>query len=123
MFGLPLIRGRFFSEDDVRAALLVMVVNQAFVHRYFPGEDPLGRRVKMDVFDRTFSMGRATLISKIIGLWVTTRLATLTIQHEEYLPEASSPIAFRGIAGGTYMARTASDPTFFSKPSARKCGN
>src|SRR5207253_9659387 len=48
MLGVPLIRGRLFSEDDVSAARQVMVVNQAFVCQYFPNENPLGRRIKID---------------------------------------------------------------------------
>src|SRR5580698_2593668 len=50
--GLPLLRGRLFSEDDVSAARDVMVVNEAFSRQYFPNEDPLGHKVKLDVFDR-----------------------------------------------------------------------
>jgi hypothetical protein len=34
--GLPLLRGQFFSEDDVSAARDVMVVNEAFSRQYFP---------------------------------------------------------------------------------------
>src|SRR5207302_7176420 len=49
MLGRPLIRGGLFSEDDVSAARQVMVVNKAFVCQYFPNENPIGRRIMMEV--------------------------------------------------------------------------
>jgi predicted permease len=40
--GIPMLRGRFFTEDDSASAPLVVVVNQAFVNKYLPGQDPIG---------------------------------------------------------------------------------
>jgi predicted permease len=115
MFGLPLIRGRFFSEDDVRAARLVMVVNQAFVRRYYPDEDPLGRRVKMDVFDRTFLDGPRDAYFEIIGIVSDYKTRNFDNPAWEYLPEAFVPYSVQGHSWRTYMARTASDPTLLLK--------
>ncbi len=42
---IPLRRGRFFSRADGPDSQEVAIVNEAFVRRFFPGEDPLGRRV------------------------------------------------------------------------------
>lgn len=39
--------GRFFTADDDERHPLVAVVNEAFVRRYFPGEDPLGNRIRV----------------------------------------------------------------------------
>jgi hypothetical protein len=44
-----MLRGRFFTEDDTASAPPVVVVNQAFVNKYLPNQDPLGH---------TFSMGK-----------------------------------------------------------------
>ena len=44
--GLPLVSGRDFADADTEATQPVAIVNQEFVRRYFPGEDPLGRRVQ-----------------------------------------------------------------------------
>jgi putative ABC transport system permease protein len=49
--GVPLVRGRGFSGEDGAASVPVALVNQALVRRFFPGEDPLGRRVTVE--DRT----------------------------------------------------------------------
>jgi len=43
--GIPLLRGRDFTADDTEHAPGVMIVNQALVRRYFPGEDPIGKRI------------------------------------------------------------------------------
>jgi len=43
--GVPLVRGTVFSESDRAESEAVAVVNEAFVHRYFPDEDPLGQRI------------------------------------------------------------------------------
>jgi putative ABC transport system permease protein len=43
--GLRLRRGRDISRDDVERSLPVAIVNQRFVDAYFPGEDPIGKRV------------------------------------------------------------------------------
>jgi putative ABC transport system permease protein len=41
---VPIVRGRPFGPDDVRGGVPAVVVNEAFIRRYFPAEDPLGRR-------------------------------------------------------------------------------
>lgn len=41
--GIPLMRGRTFTDRDAEKAPMVAVVDEAFVQRHFPGEDPIGR--------------------------------------------------------------------------------
>jgi len=43
--GIPLLRGRDFRWSDVKTAPHVVLVNEAFVRRFFPGGEPLGRRI------------------------------------------------------------------------------
>jgi putative ABC transport system permease protein len=43
--GLRILRGRDLADTDSSTAPPVAVVNQAFVQAYFPGEDPVGRRI------------------------------------------------------------------------------
>jgi len=43
---IPIIRGRSVSEQDTDSALPVMVINQSLARRFFPGQDPVGRRMK-----------------------------------------------------------------------------
>ena len=44
---VPLLRGRNFSDSDIETSRPVALVNQAFVDRYFPTEDPLGKQIRM----------------------------------------------------------------------------
>jgi putative ABC transport system permease protein len=43
--GIPLRRGRIFDSRDRADALRVALVNEAFARRYFPGQDPIGKRI------------------------------------------------------------------------------
>ncbi|HEU4453547.1 MAG TPA: FtsX-like permease family protein, partial [Longimicrobium sp.] len=45
VLGVPLVRGRLFTDADGLAAPRAFVVNQAFVREHFPGENPIGRRL------------------------------------------------------------------------------
>ena len=45
--GVPLVRGRTFSEDDVAGAPLVAVINEAAALRYLGSTDVVGRRLKL----------------------------------------------------------------------------
>ncbi|MEP6706297.1 MAG: ABC transporter permease [Pyrinomonadaceae bacterium] len=44
--GIPLLKGRVFSERDGKEAPAVIIVNQAFARKFFPGEDPIGKHIK-----------------------------------------------------------------------------
>ena len=43
---IPLVRGRDFTNADVVGTPLVVVVNQTMAERFWPGEDPIGKRFK-----------------------------------------------------------------------------
>ena len=51
--GQPVIRGRGFTDADTATSQLVAVVNQEFVKKFFPKEDPLGRH--FGVFDHKYA--------------------------------------------------------------------
>ncbi len=51
--GQPVVRGRGFSDADTITSQKVAVVNQAFVKKFFPKEDPIGRH--FGVFEVKFS--------------------------------------------------------------------
>ncbi|HXB69877.1 MAG TPA: ABC transporter permease [Candidatus Acidoferrales bacterium] len=44
--GIPLLRGRYFDQRDVADAPPVVIVNETLARRYWPGEDPIGKRLK-----------------------------------------------------------------------------
>jgi predicted permease len=61
---LPLKKGRVFTDHDDYGATNVVVVNEAFVRRFFPQQDPIGQHVR----DTGRDAGRATTDSEIIGV-------------------------------------------------------
>jgi len=51
--GQSVLRGRGFTDQDTATSQMVAVVNQAFVKKFFPKEDPLGRH--FGVFDQKYA--------------------------------------------------------------------
>jgi len=45
--GIPLLHGRFFTEADKAGAPLVVIVNHKLAQHYWPGEDPVGKRMRL----------------------------------------------------------------------------
>jgi putative ABC transport system permease protein len=45
MMSIPLLQGRVFTAADAKTSPQTVIVNQAFAERYWPGENPLGRRL------------------------------------------------------------------------------
>ena len=56
VMGIPVLRGRAFTERDAAGAPSVAVINEATARRVFPGEDPLGRRLTIDYMERKVSL-------------------------------------------------------------------
>jgi predicted permease len=45
--GIPLLRGRFFADDELLEHDKFVIVNQELVRQYFPSEDPLGKHLRV----------------------------------------------------------------------------
>jgi predicted permease len=99
--GIPLIAGREFDERDV-AARPVAIVSESVARRYFPGENPIGKR-----------LGYKDTDTEIVGVARDAR--SLTVRNPPvpmiYLPlHAKSDTGMRGY----YMeARVNGDPSLF----------
>jgi putative ABC transport system permease protein len=106
VLGVPLVAGRAFDDRDAAAAPRVCVVSSAFARRYFPGEDPLGRRL---VFG--FKEPVAREIVGVVGDVKRDGLA-LPSQPEMYVPFVQDPwwaaYAIVRTAGGGDPERLAS---------------
>jgi putative ABC transport system permease protein len=50
---IPLLKGRYLSDDDREGATPVIVINQAAADRYWPGQEALGQRIKVNQVERT----------------------------------------------------------------------
>src|SRR5260370_3237529 len=98
--GIPLIRGRDFSERDNAEAPPVFVVNQAFARKYFPGEDAIGKRLQSGA-------GRARILREIVGIVGDAKQAPLGTDSDPiyYFPYKQLPWSI-----GTIVLRTAVPP-------------
>jgi putative ABC transport system permease protein len=47
--GMTVLRGRSFTEEDDASTARVVMVNQKFADRYLPGEDPVGKQIRLQV--------------------------------------------------------------------------
>ncbi|MQA89226.1 MAG: FtsX-like permease family protein [Gemmatimonas sp.] len=93
---IPVAGGLAFDESDREGAAPVVIVNQAFVDRFWPGQDVVGRRL---------GMGPTTM--QIIGVAETTKLRAL---DEEPRPNVYLPLAQRFSDRMTLHVRTVGDP-------------
>ncbi|HEV7786457.1 MAG TPA: FtsX-like permease family protein, partial [Thermoanaerobaculia bacterium] len=95
----PVLSGRPFQERDVAGAPPVVVVNQAFAERYFPGESALGKRVD-------FSWD-TTGMQEIVGVVANVREQAL---HQPAGPTIYIPLAQRPANWSYLIVRTQGDP-------------
>jgi putative ABC transport system permease protein len=47
VLGIPLLKGRTFDANEGREGRSAVIVNQLFANRYWPGEDVIGKRIRM----------------------------------------------------------------------------
>jgi predicted permease len=45
--GISLLKGRFFTPEDKQGSQMVVIVNHKLAEHYWPGQNPLGRRIRM----------------------------------------------------------------------------
>jgi putative ABC transport system permease protein len=45
--GIPLLRGRFFTEGDPHGSQPVVIVNHGLAEHFWPGQDPIGKRLRL----------------------------------------------------------------------------
>lgn len=94
--GIPLIRGRVFDERDGPDAPMVAVINQAMARKFFPHDDPIGKRIAIDM---TSYVPRMT----IVGIVGDIRMDGM---DSKPLPELFWPMAQLPTADAWLIART-----------------
>src|SRR6266403_1838729 len=105
---IPLIRGRSFLPTDSVQAPPVALVNQAFVQRYFPNEEPLGKRVRLD----TSASDRPDW-SEIVGIVGNVKDSEAERNRKE-MSQVYELSLQRPSAVMTLVVRTRSDPAAFA---------
>ena len=88
--GIPIRAGRDFDERDSSRVPHVVIVNETFARRHFPGEDPIGR---------TLITGMGQLPSQVVGIAADVRSTSLNTPPEAdyFLPALQRPETFTNI--------------------------
>lgn len=108
--GTPIVRGREFTGRDVAGTAWVAIVNETAARRFWPGEDPIGKRLTLDVVPEEQTR-------EVIG--VVRDIPTRHAEDPEPVVYASflqQPARYRapwaGLPGSmTFMLRAAGDPS------------
>ncbi|HSM88201.1 MAG TPA: ABC transporter permease [Candidatus Limnocylindrales bacterium] len=100
LLGVPLISGRFFNADDINKDHPVVIISRGLARDYFPNQDPIGQRIKVDMDEHWFTIAGVVGDVKQYGL-DKDPVDTL------YAPFSLYP------DGTTLMVKTAGDPMSF----------
>jgi predicted permease len=102
--GIPIRAGRDFDERDSSRVPHVVIINEAFARRHFPGEDPIGR---------TLITGMGQLPSQIVGIVADIRGISLNTPPEPdyFLPALQRPETFTNILVRTNITPAAMTST------------
>ena len=110
--GMRLLRGHGIRESDTVSTPLVAVVNQTLVDRYFPGQDPIGKRLEVG-FDDPPNW------REIVGVVADVKISGLDQDTpvQVYTAYLQRPSVFPSIASGmVVLSRTAGDPAPLAQP-------
>ena len=107
--GIPLVSGRFFTNDERGPRSYKVIVNRQLVRQYFPGDDPIGRHLHVPAH---FHKGAPDLVDyEIVGV------VGDTLYQVGKEPKAALYFPMlEGVGGGTLAVHTASEPLPFSVP-------
>jgi predicted permease len=99
--GIPLLRGRTFTEMDNATAPRVILVNQEFVHRHLHDREALGNQILLDV------SGATPKWSEIVGVVANVKTYSEETRDD---PEVYEPFLQRPVPSFSLMVRASSDP-------------
>ena len=99
--GIPLLRGRTFTEMDNPAAPPVVLVNQEFVRRHLHDQDALGQQIRLD------SSGGTPRWNQIVGVVGDVKTYSEDT-HDD--PEVYEPFLQRPVPSFSLMVLASSDP-------------
>ncbi|HET7217041.1 MAG TPA: FtsX-like permease family protein, partial [Vicinamibacterales bacterium] len=116
-FGIPIVRGRAFTEADRAGTQPVMIVNETFVTRYLAGVDPLQQRIVVEQLIPGVTKLGPGIEWQIVGIARNVKNAG---PRENGFPEMDVPLAQSPWPGVTIAVRAAADPLALQRSLADK---
>ncbi len=102
---ISILRGRGFTANDKAGTRRVAVVNQAFAEKYWPHQDPLGKRFRLK--------NSAGPLVEVVGVARTTRYLFIS---EPPIPYVYLPYLQQPSSAMTVLAATAGNPADLAAP-------
>jgi len=110
---IPLLQGRAFDERDTKDSPPVVIINRKLSQKYFPGEDPVGRRLHLGD-EKTFEI--RGVVGDVLHEPFTDRFDEgLEPELAVYVPHAQN-----SRSGMTVIIRTATDPALLTSAAQRE---
>ncbi|HKG46995.1 MAG TPA: ABC transporter permease [Pyrinomonadaceae bacterium] len=106
---IPLLKGRYFSEQDQRGEVGTAIVNETLAKRYFANEDPLGKRIRALGVNQNPGDPKQYEIVGVVGD-VHHNSLTRSVTPEIYLPHQQNSWPW-----GNFIVRTTNDPAPLTK--------
>jgi len=104
--GTRLLRGRILSETDIAGKRKVAMVNQTLASKFFPGQDPLGKQIRL--------VNLAKAPEPVANPWFEIIGVTSDVKNhgvrEAVLPEAYVPTTLSSYGGFVVYVLTAGNP-------------
>lgn len=102
--GIPLLRGRDFTADDRISGVTGVIISESVARRFWPGEDPLGRRIYLGAPDN-----KIVSDAEIVGVVADVKQAGLDEERSEavYIPHG---VVAPWLSSLTFVIRTSTDP-------------
>jgi putative ABC transport system permease protein len=104
--GIPILSGHTFDDDKRLDAANEVIISQSFARQYFPGEDPIGKHVHVELKHRT------AVVAGIVG-------DTRNVIGERPLPMQYYPLNAGVETVGTLVIRSSHDLEQFALPVQR----
>lgn len=100
--GIPLLAGRDFGPTDVESAAPVAIVNETFAQRAWPGESPIGKRLR--TVEAGGLLGRTL---EIVGMARQSKYVSVGEERRAFVYE---PLLQSYVSGATLLVKTAGPP-------------
>ena len=109
--GTSLFRGRVFSQHDDETAPAVVIVNRALAQAYWPGQDPIGKRIAVNYVGPGRDRRVAPRFREVVGVVANVKQRGLDVAAEPalympFLQDATHHV----FAGTNLFVRSARDP-------------